>query len=703
NYNLSAAARMGKDWDSTLGIANGSGPVFPGFVFNSSPYPSFGENDDAQDVDNTIALNDIVHWQHGAHSLDFGGEVQYHQYSFVSKIGGTCSGTSGCFNFYPNQTASDIPDEGSDGNAFAAFLLGQSGTANALNQIHAPRWIAHTAALFVQDNWKLKSNFTLNLGLRWSYDTPRHEADGDTAIFSPTTPNPGAAGFPGALVFAGKGAGRNGNVGETWAQTYYKDFEPRVGFAWSPSSMHNYVLRGSAGFYYGPLVYADFGQGTLQGFTANQTLFTGDPLNGPQVDAGLPALPTTPDLDPTQSNGQGVDYIAPTFGRPAMVGSWNLENQVQLRPDLYFSLGYIGNHATRLHGLLNYPNDMPQKYLSMGECLNWWAVAPCPNGFSSPPIQPYPGFSCASGCTYGISEPVEQALRPFPQVGYINEDSYLQNVGQSSYDALEAKLERRFHNGLNVLVSYTFSKTITDADSIQPFYSTLQSQGGTQNPFDLRAEKAVSNQDVPSNFVASYIYELPVGRGKRFLAGTPKPVNAIIGGWRISGVNRYLSGQPISFFGARGIPGFDNGIRPNRVPGQAVRRQGSFNPFLFSNTGTTGYDPTSGACTTGYWNCGFLTDPNPNPGLNVPYVFGNMPRNSSDIRSFPFYDEDVSLAKTFSITERVKAEFRGEFFNVLNRHVFNKPDSGVQDTNFGQVGSTLLGPRNGQFVLRINF
>jgi hypothetical protein len=704
NYNLSAAARTGTDWDSKLGIANGSGPVFPGFVFNGSPYPNLGENDDAEDVDNTIALNDIVHWQHGAHSLSFGGEVQYHQYSFVSKIGGTCSGTSGCFTFWDNQTASDTTYWGRDGNSFAAFLVGQAGTTNALEQIHAPRWITHTTALFVQDNWKVKTNLTLNLGLRWSFDTPRHEADGDTAIFSPTTPNPGASGFPGALVFAGNGLGRNGNVGETWASTYYKDFEPRVGFAWSPSALHNrLVVRGSAGIYYGPLVYADFGQGTLQGFTANQTLFTGDPLSGPQVDAGLPVLSSTPDLDPTQSNGQGVDYIAKSFGRPAMVNSWNLENQIQLKPDLYLSLGYIGNHATRLHGLLNYPNDIPQSALSMGTCLLWWAVAPCPNGFSSPPIQPYPGFSCASGCTYGITEEVEQALRPFPQVGYINEDSYLQNVGQSSYDALEAKLERRFHNGLNVLVSYTFSKTITDADSIQPYYSTLQSQGGTQNPYDVRAEKAVSNQDVPNNFVASYIYELPVGRGKHFLAGTPRPVNAIIGGWRISGVNRYLSGQPISFFGANGIPGFDNGIRPNRVPGQVVRRQGPFNPLSFNNTGTTGYDPTSGACTTGYWNCGFLTDPNPNPGVDVPYVFGNMPRNSSDIRSFPFYDEDLSLAKTFAITERVHAEFRGEFFNAFNRHVFNKPDSGVQDTSFGQVGTTLLGPRNGQFVLRITF
>jgi len=704
NYNLSAAARMGTNWDSQLGIANGSGPVFPGFVFIGSPYPNFGENDDAQDVDNTIALNDIVHWQHGAHSFNFGGEAQYHQYSFISKIGGTCSGTSGCFTFWDNQTASDTTYWGRDGNSFAAFLIGQAGTANALTQLHAPRWISHTTALFVQDNWKLRPNLTLNLGLRWSFDTPRHEAEGDTTDFSPTTPNPGANGYLGALVFAGNGAGRNGNVGETWADTYYKDFEPRVGLAWSPSFLHErFVLRGSGGIYYGPLVYADFGQGTLQGFTANQTLFTGDPLSGPQVDAGLPLLPNTPNLDPTQSNGQAVDYVAKSHGRPAMVESWNLESQFQIKPNLYFSLGYIGNHATHLHGLLVYPNDIPQSALSMGTCLQWWAVAPCPNGWSSPPIQPYTGFSCASGCTYGISEPVEQALRPFPQVGYINEDSYLQNVGQSSYDALEAKLERRFHNGLNVLVSYTFSKTLTDADSIQPYYSTLQSQGGTQNPYDLKGEKAVSNQDIPNNFVTSFIYELPVGRGKQFLAGAPRPVNAIVGGWRVSGVLRYLSGQPISFWGANGIPGFDNGIRPDRVAGQSVRRQGTFNPLAFSNTGGTGYDHTSGACTTGYWNCSAFADPNPAPGIDIPYVFGDMPRNSADIRSFPYYDEDFGIAKTFAITERVKVDFRGELFNAFNRHVFNKPDSGVQDTNFGQVGSTLLGPRNGQLVLRISF
>jgi hypothetical protein len=695
NYNVSRAANMGVDWDSKLGIANGSGPVFPGFEFIGSPYPSFGENTYSQDVDNMIALNDIVHWQHGRHSFVFGGEGQYHQYSFISKIGGTCSGTSGCFTFYDNQTASDTTYWGRDGNSFAAFMIGQAATANAINQLHAPRWIKHYVALFAQDNWRVRHNLTVNLGLRWSFDTPRHEAEGDTSIMSMTASNPAADGIPGALVFAGKGAGRNGNVNEQWAKTFYRDFSPRIGFAWSPT--HRDVIRANSGVYYGPLVYADFGQGTMQGFTVNQTLFTADPLSGPQVDAGLPVLPTTPDLNPSQSNTQAVDNIQPAFGRPAKVITWSLENQYQLNPNLYLSVGYLGMHSTRLHGLLDYPNDISQKDLALGTCLLQFNANPAPGCQSAP--APYGTFYNE----WGPYVQTQQALRPFPQYGYINQDSYLQNVGQSSYEALEVKLQKRFSHGLNVLASYTFSKTMTDADAIQPFYSTLQNQGGTQNPYNHKAEKAVSNEDIPNNFVISYLYDLPIGHGQKFLSHTPKVVSAIISNWRISGIQRYMSGQPISFFGANGIPGFDNGIRPNRVAGQAVHRSGPFNPFNFVNSGTSGYDHSSGACTTGYWNCSFVTDPNPNPGPMVQYQFGNMPRNSGSIRSFPFYDEDFGINKTFRISRGIKAEFRGEMFNAFNRHIFNKPDSGVQDTNFGQVGSTLNGPRNVQFVLRITY
>ncbi|MGH7996486.1 MAG: hypothetical protein ACREFX_09060, partial [Opitutaceae bacterium] len=300
--------------------------------------------------------------------------------------------------------------------------------------------------------------------------------------------------------------------------------------------------------------------------------------------------------------------------------------------------------------------------------------------------------------TWGGNGTVSQALRPFPQYGYINTDSYLQNVGQSTYEALEAKLEHRFSSGLNLLASYTFSKTLTDADSIQPFYSTLQNQGGTQNPYDHKAEKAVSNEDVPNNFVVSYLYDLPVGRGKHFLHNAPRAVDAVIGNWRISGVQRYLSGQPISFFGAAGIPGFDNGIRPDRVPGtNPVRVHGHYNPFSFSDAGGEAQ-----ACTTGYWNCGAFADPNVNRGTG-PFRFGTMPRNSADIRGFAFADEDFGINKTIPIHESMSLEFRGEMFNAFNRHVFNKPDSGLYDVNFGQIGSTLNGPRNVQFVLKLHY
>jgi hypothetical protein len=690
--NLTYAKAVGENpnWGASIGLPNASGPTFPGMVFVGSPYPSLGENSDATDVDNGIILSDTVNWVHGKHSFKFGGTVAYHQYSFVSFIGGTCSGVSGCFTFYPGQTAGLISQQGNTGNAFADFLIGQAGDVNRIVDLHAPRWITHYAALFAQDDWKVRPNLTLNLGLRWSYETPRHEADGDTTSMEPNVPNTGASGELGALVFGGVGPGRDGNKDETWASTYYKDFEPRIGFAWNPDFDKKLVVRGNYGIYYGPLVDADYGQGTTQGFTISPNVFTADPMNGPLLDNGLPPLPTAPDLDPTQLNGQGVDYVAKSYGRPAMVQTWTLENQLQLAPNLIFTLGYLGQHSVRLHGLIDYPNDMPESGLALGNTL--FCDAPC----GGVPL-PYANFQQ----TWGGGGNVSQALRPFPQYGYINTDSYLQNVGQSSYNALEAKLERRFHNGLNVLASYTFSKTLTDADSIQPYYSTLQSQGGTQNPYDHKAEKAVSNQDIPQNFVISYLYELPVGHGKRFLVNAPKAVDAIIGGWRIGGIQRYLSGQPISFFGEPGIPGFDNGIRPNRVPGQPVKGfSGSYDPFSFVNTGAGG--PGSGACATGYWNCAAFADPNANRGTGA-FQFGDMPRNSADIRSFAFYNEDLSIAKTIPIRETVKMEFRGEMFNAFNRHIFDKPDSGVLDANFGQIGSTLNGPRNVQFVLRITY
>lgn len=732
NINLSKAANMGTDWDQKLGIINGFSNDFPVFEFYGNTFGSLGQQEDSTDVDNVVALNDIVHWQHGAHNFTFGGELQYHQYSWVSRIGGTCSGNAGCLQYWDNQTASDENFWGQDGNSFAAFLIGETGLASNLNDLHAPRWITHYGAIFGGDTWKARPNLTVNLGLRWSYDTPRHEADGDTAIWDPTLPDAAtnAGEYPqalGALVFAGKGPGRNGSVNETWGTVYKKDFEPRVGFAWEPNMFANKaVIRGSGGIYYGPLVYADYGQGTVQGFTVQGNLFTADPLDGVPLDNGLAALSTTPDLNPNQLDGTSIsaDYVAKSNGRPGMVENWALETQYQITPHLFATLGYLGNHATHLHAMLDFMNDMPDKYMALGDWLNWWAYYPgTPNGVGAP-MEPYSNFSCAAGCTWPINEPESQALRPFPQIQYINMDSYLQNLGQSTYEALEAKLERRFYNGLNILASYTFSKTLTDADVIQPYWSTLQNGGAVQDPENLRGEKAVSSEDIPNNFVISYIYELPIGKGKRFLSTAPRVVDTLIGNWSISGIQHYQGGQPISIFGATGIPGKNSSVRFDRVKGQPVKNPNYKNPldFVAGNTDNTpGNIYSTSACETGYFNCAAFYDPNlfqnrdagdinsagqvEGDGEGNPWRFGTMPRNSSDIRGPGFEDEDFGISKVFPVNERIKVDFRGEMFDAFNRHIFTRPVSNlnVTTTNVGQIGGLQLGPRNVQFRLQIDY
>jgi hypothetical protein len=722
NINLSKASKLGTNWDSQMGLINGFSDDFPVFQFNGNSFGGFGQAEHSTDTDNVIALNDILHWQRGAHSFKFGGEAQYHQYSWVASIGGTCSGNAGCVEFWDNQTASDENYWGQDGNSLAAFLIGETGDMNNLNDLNQPRWITHYGAIFAQDDWKARPNLTFNIGLRWSYDTPRHEAHGDTSIWNPTMPDVAASGIPGALEFAGVGAGRNGSKNETWGTVYKKDFEPRVGFAWEPGFLaRKDVLRGSAGIYYGPLVEADFGQGTVQGFTVQGNEYTADPLDGYPLDGGLAKLPTSFVLNPNQLDGNSgltADYVAPSNGRPGMVETWTLEAQHQITPHLFASVGYLGMHSTHLHAMLNFFNDMPDKYMGLGDWLYYWAFYPGPTSGPAAAL-PYANFSCFGaptagtvipGCTWPIDEQTNQALRPFPQIGYINMDSYLQNIGQSTYNALEAKLEQRFHNGLNILASYTFSKTLTDADVVQPYYSTLQNGGAVQDPENLRAEKAVSSEDTPQNFVVSYIYELPVGQGKHFLGNTPKPIDAIISHWTVSGIQRYQSGQPISIFGASGIPGKNSSVRFDRVAGQPVKNPNYKSPLLFNSTSN------ATACATGYFNCAAFYDPNLyqnrdpngsgfNGGEGNPWRFGTMPRNSADIRGPGYEDEDFGISKVIPIHDKIQANFRGEMFDAFNRHIFTRPNSDLNVSNIsvGDVGGLQLGPRNVQFTLRITY
>ena len=702
SYNDSPIAQSGTNWDSTLGIANTPQPgtTFPviniGGGITSLGSPNFDDN-----ADNALILDDSVSWQRGHHGITFGGTYRWQQFSYVNS--GPAAGT---FNFSSAQTAGvnagvGGAPENDTGNSIASFLLGDLSSSGRTVQLHAPRWLSNYFATYIQDDWKVSRGLTLNLGFRYSIDTPRHEADGNISSFDPTVPNP-EAGIPGGLKFGGVGTGRDGNKKETFASTYKKNFEPRIGFAYAPEFWHERVaVRGNYSIMYGPVEYSDYGQGLNQGFTVNTPAANNDPFVGSgTIDAGPLSVPDKPNLDPGQLNNNTADYVLPTDGRPGMVQNFSLEFQTQLAPDLILTTGFLGERGTHLRALVFWPNSLNPGYFGLGTLLYQPITSPAAQAAGI--RTPFPNFINVTGG----NDLVGQALEPFPQMGYLNNDSYLQNRGQSTYDALEVKLARNFRNGLKLLMSYTWSKTLTDADSVQPYYATVLGQGGTQNPFDLKAEKVVSTQDVPQNFVVSYLYDLPIGKGKKFLGNANKLVNTLVGGYRIGGIQRYLSGQPASFYGATGVGYFDGGIRYDLVPGQSFRTaagaSGHYNPLSFiPNNNSLVANPTA------YWNRAKFYDENANVGNAggpTGFTFGNDARNDALARTAIYLNEDLNINKSFNIVEGVAADLRFDLFDAFNRHVFAKPNTGVSSgLSFGQITGLTNGPRTGQLVLKIRF
>ena len=347
--------------------------------------------------------------------------------------------------------------------------------------------------------------------------------------------------------------------------------------------------------------------------------------------------------------------------------------QQQFAPDLILTLGYLGSRGTHLPSNLLSVNNLPISDFSLGSRLSNPATT-----------LPYTGFTGT----------VAQSLRPFPQYSSINTAAFGENNGQLSYDALTAKMERRFHDGLNLLASYTWSKILTDTGNIIGGSLGGAYTANIQNPFNLKAEKAVSPQDTPHIFVVSYLYELPFGKNKAFLSGN-RLLNYAVGGWSISGIQRYQSGQPIGFSSATGVPGYNNNIRWNLVPGQPIhttaRQNKSLNPAI----------PGQNL----WYNRAAFSDPNANVSAasGQGYSFGDKPSYQSNDRNLPYYEEDFGLIKRTYLTEKIDLQFRAEYFNAFNRVVFAGPDTNPYDAGFGTVGGTNNSPRQGQLTLRIEF
>jgi hypothetical protein len=686
--NIGAGVRYGggSDWDSKLGITGATGPMFPvvGF-FQTAPYVGLGDSVDGDTIDNGLRTNDTVSWVTGRHEMKFGVDWRFQQFSPLN-----FANTSGSYYFWAAQTAGTSSfNAGQTGDPIASALLAQVHDSNLSSYATQPRWLRSYYGFFAQDSFKFRPNLVINYGLRWDIDQPNKENNDDTSNISLTTPNTGVGGFPGALVFAGTGSGRNGVTNERWANTWLKDVGPRLGFAWQPRVLgHDTVIRGGYGIIYAPIQYADFGADNLTGFQANPAFFSGDNFNPAyNLTAGFPAYPAPPNLDPTQLNFTAPTYIDPSYGRPGMIQNWSLEVQRQLAPDWILSVAYVGQHSTHLRSNFDSVNSLNPSYFSMGGVLSETVAE------TGAPV-PFP--------TFPTGDTVAQTLVPHPQYFGFNTDCCLEDLGQATYNALQAQLQHRFHYGLNLMASYTWSKTLTDADSALPYFATAAGSAGPQDYFNQKGDKAISDQDLPQNLVLSYVYELPIGKGKRYLSNTGFASRAV-SGWSISGVQRYESGQPFAICCATGIPAFAGSVRYNQVPGTSL---------LSSAYTSSGFN----VGTEPMLNINALSDPNApcviftgctGAPSGAPYSLGTMPRVTGAIR-MPFYEsEDFNVMKRTHITERMGVLLQASALNAFNRHIFNRPtDFNIYDpVGFGKLNPSnlLLGPRVLQMQLKLEF
>jgi hypothetical protein len=733
-YHFSLGASVtGVDWNQVLGIGNATGEVFPQFGFNGSPngigYVGFSTPQNNGDIPNSLVLNDSVSWVKGRHTFRAGLEWRSYQFSVPSE-----AYTSPSYSFYNYQT-SYTPGDIHTGDPFASYILGAPQQETLTVYSHYPRWDATYFAAYVQDDFKFRRDLTLNLGFRYSIDTPRSEADSAQSNINLNAYNPGTPGQLGALVY-----GAFASLGNT----YFKNFGPRVGFAYAPDELfghiHNIVVRGGYTIYYAPLVYSDFGGSYTSGATASPNFQSVDNFSAQQSpDAGFPAYtPPSNSQDPTLQNGQNPNYVAPQYGKPGMVQNWNLEVQHQIAPDLILSVGYIGLHSTRLHSALAGVDDLNPSFYNLNG-----ASPSCGSGATTygPSVLTQPYSSCqgqAALANLGVTVPswfptvypasaggatVAQVLRPYPQYNGITTNGGIENLGQSTYNAGMVKLERRFRNGLNLLASYTFSKTLTDADSTYPLFTSFNSGVWAQDSFNLKNSKSVSYQDVPQIFVLSYLYELPVGPTKKFV-NKGGVVGKIVGGWQVGGVQRYQSGSPVSFgCSATSIPGNSGDICFDRVSGQPflAPTSGSFNgPDAYialltarqnNPSGNYGYGigQTLPPGAVAYFNTAGFADTNSAANLTARgYAFGNISRTLGNIRSADYYNEDFSVIKRTPIFEGQSIVFKAEFLNAFNRHTFSVPDSGPYDSTFGIPGGGGSGmivnaPKAVQLQLRYEF
>ena len=652
-------------------------------------------------------------WTRGRHTVNFGFEI-HRAYQDDHE----CQSCGGNINFNSITTSngdlntSDPLNVSNTGSGFASFLLGE---VNDATRNFAPESKLRNfyIAPYVQDNIKVTSKLTVDVGLRWDILRPFTESHNNVVFFDPNRANPGAINPANGQPLLGA-ATQLGTcplcAGFTRADTQWKHFSPRIGFAYKLNdktvilSGYSILTLEDGAYEFGTTKIANnYGQLLVGAFSANST-GTGVPGYGPWDGNPIPNPPPTP-LSPTVANASGnLHVFHRTTATAPYSQQWNFGVQRELPWNAFLSVAYIGNRAIHLPSLMNNPDQLDPKFLALGNTLGaaWtdpaaqaalqgggfgsftYTAATCPAaspgaGATGTFFSPYVNFMC----DYGASQNLQQALRPYPQ--YTSLQNNFDMTGTTLYSGLQVQGQKRFSNGLSFLIAYTLSRTMANTDTGFPTFNT-----NSLNKFNQKPEWTVASNDQTHLLNITGVYELPIGPGKRLLNHGGTVARNVIGGWQLSGNFSYSSGQPFGISGSNDP--LLNGFNRADLTGQPINLNWNnyykglpvFNPAAFSD-----------------------------PGSFVP---GTSPRNIAALRSPWNNNETIGLAKKFFFGERVSAELRMEFFNVLNRMQLcggpNSPNNQL-DNGANHVGTFgLLNPggpcqansaRQGQAYFRVNF
>ena len=633
--------------------------VSVGGHISNAPLGAQGYNNQPRD---TTSLSEGLIYTKGNHNLRFGTDLRLYRFFPFQTINPT-----GAFGFSDTFTrANPLAEDSTTGQALAALFLGALDPGSFDEYVTRLTIYHRYYAFYGQDTWKATSKLTVNFGLRWERESGTAESHNRLTYFDPNAPSPIASQVPslnlkGTLKFTGDGNPR------TASDTPYTSFGPRVGFAYALDDRT--VLRGGYGVFYLPISLEPL---SAQGFNVQDNIPTSNTIT-PTVFLQNPfpnglTRPTGRAAGESVDLGQSINADYQHFGNASPYNQlWDLSFQRIFGQNLLFELDYVGSRGVHLPLNALSQSQLPDSYLAQGSLLAKRVKNPFFGIFTT-------------GSLSGATVPQGQLYSPYPQ--YSSVTYFRPNFGDSTYESLQPKLVRRYSNGLSLQASYNWSKTF-DTGGVGNG-AAFTDGTGIQDVYNLKAERALSDQDVPNALLLSGVYDLPFGHQRRYGSGVNNLVNAIAGGWQLTGLWIWQSGRPLSLTASNNNPGFNNPReRPNIVPGVIPS-------FSLSQA-------RANVRKGGYWfNTAAFSQP-------AAYTFGNAPRNVGSVRTDTYKDVDFSLHKNFALSERATLELRAEAFNVLQQTVFSGPTTSLQSSTFGQVFGTANQPRVLQFAFRASF